>query len=366
MSYNNSSLVSDAPTNVTPPYLNPEFLIADKVLATILAICFVVGTPANTLALVYFARKCRKDIASLLYTAVCFTDACTCVLQMPYVLVLFSRRQKMLFEDDHFCDLWVHAFYLLTCMSIFLVMLISVSRAISIKFPFSESKKTTIAVSIFIYLMLMITRDIVWHQYNTRFFTKSAGFCAGVEAKTVETWSLGLSNTFMFLQVAAPSIIIFLSFIVTLSEFWRKRDTPDVSTQYQQTRRASVTIALFTALFLLCNTPYLLVLIGTVLCQMFWNYPQPFFVSSVVYWYAWVVTAVVLVVINAALNPWFYYFRMNGFSEWVSECLVKKQPPTVKSSSIEFKSAGSRRRSSAVEFNNVLRYHRQVQTEETV
>ena len=356
-------------SSFTPPYLTPEFPSTDKFLASILVSCCLVGTPANTLAFVYFVRKCKKDIASLLYTAICATDACTCICSIPIILVLCSNsREKALFEDIHFCDLWVHAFYFLTCMSIFLVMLISVSRTISIKFPFFESKKLHITISISVYLALIIFRDIILHHFSTRSWTRSAAFCAGVVTKGDDAVPIGLSNIFLVLQVAVPSVIVALSFFITLTEFWRKNRAPDevVTVQIKQTRRATVTVTLFTALFLVCNTPFLLVLTLTIISQLFWGweYPEPFFGSPFVFWYAYILAAVLFVVINAAINPLIYYFRMNGFSEWVSECCRRNSRR--QSNSFELFKNG--RRKSSLDFYNAngLKYHRQVQTEESV
>ena len=119
---------------------------------------------------------------------------------------------------------------------------------------------------------------------------------------------------------------------VTAEELWRKSKRRRVSQvvincPIQRDRnRATLTITFFTAIFLSCNLPYFFTLLLMTVSEMAFHYPHPFFSSPGMYWYSWAVAGVVLMTLNATLNPLFYCYRLHGFGAWISRCINAYTP----------------------------------------
>ena len=64
----------------------------DKILGTILVLCTVVGMPGNLISLGYFWFTKKKDLATLLYIAICCIDLFTSFAHFPVMIVLLDNR----------------------------------------------------------------------------------------------------------------------------------------------------------------------------------------------------------------------------------------------------------------------------------
>ena len=143
-----NSTITKAAAPVTPDVT--EFLsndhyntykIYDYILASILTLCTTVGIPGNIISLLYFYSSKRQDFSCLIYTLVCGIDVCTCILPIPVIIALFNARKPGLFAETLFCVPWTIVRYFLQRISMFLVMLLSVSRSIKMIFIRYEIKK---------------------------------------------------------------------------------------------------------------------------------------------------------------------------------------------------------------------------------
>ena len=116
-------------------------------------------------------------------------------------------------------------------------------------------------------------------------------------------------------EVGVPPIITALSFLLSLVMLY----SPSPVALHGARQRASRTIAIFTGLFLLCNLPFFLLLCYNTWTKFFpgGSYPGPILSPPLMFWYAWNVAKVGAVVLNAALNPLLYYYRMVRFRSWV-------------------------------------------------
>ena len=82
---------------------------------------------------------------------------------------------------------------------------------------------------------------------------------------------------------------------------------------------------IFTGLFLACNLPYFLnKLLDPVSSMLSENnaYPGPLFSNTFMFWYSWPISKIVCTVLNAALNPVLYYYRISGLKEWLTHRAV--------------------------------------------
>eukprot|EP00116_Pleurobrachia_bachei_P010329 sb/3470591/ len=143
-------------------------------------------------------------------------------------------------------------------------------------------------------------------------YVAPAGYCAAVVEQKSSSPQLILSNLSFVVQIAIPACLIVLGFVISLLELLGK------SRERRAPSRASVTMALFTGLFLLTNIPFLLTISLLSIGQLKgYEYPEPYFDSPFFYWYIWLIPTVILTALNALLNPCLYFWRMQGLHKWI-------------------------------------------------
>ena len=286
----------------------------DKLLGSVLVICTVIGVSGNATALGYFRSTKRKDLATLLYLAVSCIDICTSIAHFPVTFTLFVERQPLLFSNEAFCGTWFFVSYCLQLLSMFLVMLMTVSRTVASAFPFYEvSTKRVVGAFLLqcLVLVLLIILATVWAREF--FYATDAAFC---DVTMEDTGFALFISIFFTVELAIPPVVIFFSFVICLVKL--SKPTPSAASQ-EYNRQAAVTVTMFTGIFMCCNLPHftniLLYLIGKLIADWSCN---PFHSTQFMYWYAWPVSVIVFTVLNATLNPILYYCRMSGFKEWLS------------------------------------------------
>ena len=211
------------------------------------------------------------------------------------------------------CTIWKIVFRYLQRASAFLVMLLSVSRTIAITRPFCDVRNKKVLGSFVAYSLFLVASEIpvLWFEVKARFKIET-GYC-------VQYSTNPMYNVLKYIEIVeftVPPIVCFISFIASAMKLSR----PACSTTSQKhNKTASTTIGLFTALYLLCNTPnFILYMLYTLSVTMYDSYPEPLFSSTFMFWYSWILGQVVFTVLNAVLNPVLYYCRMGAMKRWVS------------------------------------------------
>ena len=207
-------------------------------------------------------------------------------------------------------------------VSIFLVMLLSVTRTIAIAFPLYRIRKFWALFSIVLYSFVLFLEPLVGlidridYQYiyngnNPNCFQRAAP---------------GLPYYFQYLLEATSillfSTITFASFLVTVIKLYavsRITQSPSevsVVGRQQWALQAAITVAILTAIFLISNLPMVANVVLASITTMHYSFPGPIFSNFYMNYYSWVVSKVVCVVLNASLNPVLYLGRMKGFDKW--------------------------------------------------
>ena len=290
-----------------------EYRIYDILIAVMLSICTLVGLPGNVLSLTYFFSASRRDFSSFIYTIVCGIDIWTCVVHLPVMVALYNTREPEWFGVDAVCVGWIVVFYYLQKMSMFLVMLMSVSRTITLIYLRYKIKKKFLVIACLAYsAFYMIWEFIVYivggsHvNYN---YSQADGYCWRYIPREEEYTLHKFDKIVRSICIGIPSILTIISFTVVTYKLLQKSK---VSSKNQSKHKAAVTMAMFTGLFLTCN---LLCLVQNVMSlasfslynsHQFWKY------------YSWLLSDIVTTVLNAALNPVLYIIRMDKLREWVT------------------------------------------------
>ena len=312
------------------PTFNPA---ADVFLGCCLVIASIVGLIGNILALCYFRSLQTGRNAALtnsIYIAVSTIDIMTCSVSMTVVYSLFNGRLPGLFNNLSFCTFWTILFNYLQKISMFLVMLITVSRAIRvICSPYQVSVRGVVA-SYIGYTLVILSVDLIVYLvagskmsyyyssdtvycYEYVFKENSANYgmlCSAVTAT---------NNIKFAIQVGIPPILIFMSFLVCGIKLLRLRS---VTKQRRFSTKvyadALITTTFFTSIFLFCNLPFFVIkLLETVTTFYYKIYPGPYFDGPFMFWYSWVVAKIHFTVFNACMNPLLYYWRMSAFKRTI-------------------------------------------------
>ena len=312
---------SDKPTSLAPQtpdvseFMSEDtFRTYDVLIGLILLVCFVIGLPGNLASFIYFSR--RKDFAGLVYSLISGIDTVTCLIHIPVMIALFNNRKPGIFDNKVFCVGWNVVFYFQAQMSMFLVMSLSVSRTIAIMLPFYRAKKRTFLFSCAMYSLYLC----FWYVLILFFGGKNKFF--GYDTANVYCYytieDVGLfaqiEQTFFALSLGIPSMITLINFIISVNKLLHSDSALRMS---KRNRQASVTLTAFTGLFLICNAPYFVnntVYMAVYLMDS--EYPQPFYTSTFMFFYSWVLAEVVSLVVNATLNPVLYACRMKELRKW--------------------------------------------------
>ena len=97
----------------------------------------IIGILGNIPAFLYFCRKWKRT-PDMFYTMITAIDFCTSISTFPVIASLLHNRSPNLFDSTIICTSWPVFFYLSVRVSMFLVMLMSISRTIALIFPFYD------------------------------------------------------------------------------------------------------------------------------------------------------------------------------------------------------------------------------------
>ena len=308
---------------------------ADVFLGICLLIFLIFGFIGNIIALCHFRSQqtCRNiELFNSLYIAVSTIDICTCSINFPVIYSLLYNRLPGLFSISVFCTFWTILFNYLQKISMYLVMLLTVTRAIRVIYGNYQVSVSGIIGSFIGYSLLAVSLDLIVYLIAdsdmSYYYSSDAVYCyeyvyegGRLEYGTFYSSVMVINNIKFVVQVGIPPIIIFISFLICS---FKLRQLLSVTKQRRFSTKiytnALKTTTFFTSLFILCNLPFfVLKVLETVTTFHHEVYPGPFFDNSVMFWYSWLIAKIHFTVINACMNPLLYYWRISAFKSAMNE-----------------------------------------------
>ena len=306
-------------SNVTTEILNDQNLKfsrnMDMAISVLAMIFMAIGILGNGLSFLYFRRKVEVSLPLYLYAIVSAIDFCEASLSFPVIDSLLNARHPRLFDHAGFCLFWALMFSYLRRMSIIMVMAVCLTRAIATSNPFRNVRTSTVLFTIIAYTGLIFIVDVVYLSSNwlqTEYRPKESlceVFSTLVNAK-VAVYSILLQ-----IELLIPCCAVIVSFFVCMVSLrgWRTG-----SRRAKTRRRATVTIALFSLVFLICNFPVFLLQLDYLLAN-FTNITtvDEFSHQAFLGWYAHLLSHFLLSLLNTAVNPCLYFLRMPNYRQWL-------------------------------------------------
>jgi hypothetical protein len=282
-----------------------------------LILVLVMGVFGNLSATSYFWGRRKENFPDYLYAVNSIVDTLISLLACPVISSLLHDRGAMFFRSHSFCSAFALLFTFLQRYSMFVVMVISVTRTVAISAPFRSVKEPLVKIILLTYAILlavMYTTLMATGKIFAIYFNKTA-HCFPISFMDGWEWTL-----YMMIHLVPALLVpltVFFSLVFSCKSLMKKTvlGTEDDKLFW----KISVTIALFTAVFLICNIP--LFVIYVMESVKIWFKvdvnSSSFLPESFVYWYDWLVAGIFLTMLNAAINPCLYLLRMPQFRIWM-------------------------------------------------
>ena len=306
--------------------VSPQSGIAPLIFGVICMVSFVVGVIGNSVAVFHFWRK-KKDRPTIIYSCIALNDL------LLSILILFpglSYMQYHSFWSNNLlvCNLWGVLWNITTVMSIFFILLMSISRTKALMLPFSRNTTTPIIVSIITYFGIQISQSFLpfffenAYKYEAKTFICVWNYDEEIPTGTRQYKLFTLLYSTMqrglpFIPIMVCSI---LSIVVLYSSdkkrllFGVRRSVASKDGNSQEKpvlrelkNRASVTITIFTLAYAALATPYIVYMILTSLIIFKPNQDLLSFDTDHVFQ---AVALVICVALHAAVSPVICIVRM--------------------------------------------------------
>ena len=301
--------------------LETQYRVYDGLLAVGFCICFIIGFPGNCLALKFFVQSGKRNLPTLLYITACSIDIISSVVHLPLIFNLLDNRDPGLLAEKIFCSIWYFLILTLQLMSMFVVMLLSLIRAIVIVSPFYKVNKYAVLISIPVALIYFSAWKAGYIFLGDPHYSRGFGYCEIYLHDYVFLYNIYMFNCSICTGV--PPVIVFFSMLVAIVKLKTKSM---VSGSRHNNQQASMTIIYFAAVFLSCN-------FLTFLNNALYTYSRIsshdylyFYGNTFLFFYSWLISEIFCTVLNAALNTILYMCRMKEMRVWVWSLLRVNQP----------------------------------------
>ena len=166
------TLVRMMTSNVTQ---RPQFTITweplqevDYTMGILLLSCFSCGLFGNCLALKYFSTQ-RRDLSNIIYIMIVTVDVINSILMFSPGVSYFKEREPFLLKYRWVCNWWGIVFHVSSRLSVFLVATLSISRTISLTFPFTKVKRRHALIPTGLYLVTLIIPALFPFYYRKEY-----------------------------------------------------------------------------------------------------------------------------------------------------------------------------------------------------
>ena len=118
------------------------------------------GVLWNLMALVFFLQS-KKDVIKIIYISITIIDLLTCLLMAPIGVSDLDFRKGHFFSNRILCNAHGFLWNIAARLSVFLVMVLSVTRTMYLLFPFKNISKRSILIMIVVYTIMQFLQASV-------------------------------------------------------------------------------------------------------------------------------------------------------------------------------------------------------------
>ena len=294
---------------------------SDHFVGSLFILGTIVGFLGNSSAICFFWPRRKKTIHDLLYLAISAVDLVTVSSSFPIIASLLNNRHPIFFENSTFCTTWMSVVLFAARMSIFLAMVICINRTTVMKYPNYPINRALAIAVILGYSVIITVFDVVFllQPWCNSIYDPRGSYCY-IKCTDDNDFSL-IRRTLIGIEFLIPSLITAVCFVIGVRILLsRPAIGSDDDNRY---RRVSVTISMFTAVFLVFNLPCIAVLIWEALWLT--GIPQPYMVIDFDdgWFYFYLMSTIFPMFLNAIANPLLYALRMREYQNWIRQAQRK-------------------------------------------
>ena len=326
-------------------------------LGATLLVCTILGIPVNSILCYYFTRVRQVEsqngrFFSRIYALISAAGCGICIVQIPMVQAFINgrRAEDLIYQSVGACHVWYVLWLTLTQVNVFLVAELSISRF----FLIAKTNRKMVPLTawllplLFGCLMLLIMNIIpVSSGRSIVSYNEEHAMCL-IKAKNDSlSWSQSsyeehtqfvYSGSVLLIlftgSVGFPILPIFISCVLSLIYLRRSEENArsaggSVSAQ----RRSSVTVVVFTTVYIVFNIPLFIRVSGVtyINAQLLALINQggglekiKSYISDVYSYDSWSMHYALLLVwgiatvLNVAVNPVVFYWRMKPFRKFLN------------------------------------------------
>lgn len=287
---------------------------------------FVVGLPANALAIWVFLFRTKKKHPSSIFMANLALADLLFVIWVPLKIAYHLNGNDWIYGES-LCRVLVAFFYGNMYCSIAFIACISVQRCRAVLYPLDKSggNRAAVVVSVAIWLVVwLITIPLYLYDQQVRVINLEIHSCHDVTRPSQKKTAAGYFLTMGTLGFIVPAFVCIVSYALMLKALRNSMTDPTIT---RMRRKAVALIVIVLVMFLVCFTPsnimllvhYALLLRGS---------PNTLYGSYI--------TTLCLASLNSCLDPFLYYFISEDFREHVKNTVLCRSQRTVERMRVSF------------------------------
>ena len=293
------------------------------IIAALSAVFFLLGTPQNVLAFSYFARNTHHRLANKMYAMISCVDAVLCFLMLQ-VFVLVASGYKLTATSLP-CVLFSWSWNILSRFSIFTYCILTVSRVVSLYWPFRRlSQRVIVGVlgTEILYLVLFECsaefrkeKIYVYDGYGVCDWTVKSVIGANYVAYTYQLFYSSMYNLPMLVTIT--SSVMALCIIRRNKTRFSELGGGEI---YRRKQEAAKTVLVMVVVYVICNVPYSILVIAVDDLKVYTGTSIKYYFSEELFQ---LIRPCYSVALNATLNPLVYYARIRDYRRYVENYCYK-------------------------------------------
>ena len=252
--------------NTTEPWLIENWIsVRDMApynifLGLVTLVCTLLGTPGNILAVTYFWSHTHKRVSTHLYALLCSANSCICAMSLAVALSGLTNNSSMLFKYQAFCTIWGVAWSTVDRMVIFILLVFSTTRIVSLHFPFIQISNCKVLLPMIVYFILSLLQGLIPVMTQTKFqhIPYHTSSCIYDMTEIFPLGSTGYNIMVGFIVLVQFDLLICTMIVIIGRAAWLIKDRYRLQpSPHRHSREAACrTMILITGTYVLFNLPY--------------------------------------------------------------------------------------------------------------
>ncbi|XP_076614526.1 proteinase-activated receptor 2 isoform X2 [Chaetodon auriga] len=296
-------------------------------LPIIYIIVFVVGLPANAIAIWVFLFRTKKKHPSSIYMANLALADLLFVIWVPLKIAYHFNGNDWIYGEG-LCKVLVAFFYGNMYCSISFITCISVQRYWAVVHPLGQQQRdgcVAVAVSVTVWVVVwLITIPLYLYDQEVYESDLKIRTCHDITKPSQKKTAAGYFLTMGIVGFVIPSVVCIISYVLMLKALRSSMADPTIAKRRQ---KAVVLIITVLVMFLVCFTP------SNIMLLVHYSLLLGDSDNSL---YGFYITTLCLASLNSCFDPFVYYFISEDFREHVKNTFLCRSERTVERMRVSF------------------------------